>query len=60
MIEIVKTIQEFIQEITDEVLALGVFSSAIAFIYLNIPIPEFFAVILGMVAIHFFQKKQTK
>lgn len=52
-----KMIQEFIQEITDEVIALGIIGSSISFIYLGIVVPEFFAVILGMVAMHYFQKK---
>lgn len=58
MINILKTIQEFIQEVTDELIAISVIGSGIVFIYLGIVIPEFFAVILGMVTMHYFQKKK--
>ena len=57
MTDILNKIKDFLTECTDELIAIGVLGSGITFIYLGIEIPEFFAVILGMVAMHYFQKK---
>lgn len=52
-----KELQEFIQAITDEVIALSFIWAAIAFIFMGIAIPEFFAVGIGMVLMYYFKKE---
>ncbi len=49
-------IADFIEDISDNVISISVFGSAIYFVYAGIVIPEFWAVILGMIAVHYFKK----
>ena len=51
-----KAIADFVEDVTDNLIALSVFGAVIYFVFAGIAIPEFFAVIIGMVAMHYFQK----
>ena len=45
---------------TDDIIALGIIFSGIAMIFLKVPVPEWFVIIIGMVATHFFKKPGVK
>lgn len=59
MIKMYKQIADFIEDVTDNVISISVFGAAIYCVLMSIIVPEYFSVILGMIAVHYFQKKSN-